>query len=271
MTSYQETIQLARQQKDEAIKADSLHWMNLAGLFWLEEGENPFGSDENNKISHPSFPEPVCGSFTLVNGQVFFKPAQGIEFTSNSPDLITRPLISDHNAEPDIIQVGSLVMKIIIRGGAPLIRMWDREAPSKADFNGLKYYPVNEGYRVTARFIPYDPPRTIKKTEVIGTEVQAVLLGQVQFNLHGTDCVLQAEKSGEKLLLHFADGTNSKTTYGGGRRIYTPPPETGEFILDFNLTDNWPCAYTPYATCPLVPQENRLPISIEAGELKYHE
>jgi uncharacterized protein len=269
--AYEESILQLRREKDEKIKADSLHWLNLAGLFWLEEGENPFGSDASNKIAHPAFPKSHCGSFTLTNGQVFFKPLPDLEFMSGYPNSTTRPLNTDKDSDTDLITIGSLAMKVIVRGGLPLIRMWDRESPEKAKFNALKYNPVDEAYRVTAKFIRYDPPKTVKKMEVIGTETEVVLLGQARFTLHGTDCALEAEKSGDKLLLHFADATNAKTTYGGGRRVYVPLPEGDEFILDFNLVDNWPCAYTPYATCPLVPQENRLPIPIEAGELKYHE
>ncbi|MFW5978739.1 MAG: DUF1684 domain-containing protein, partial [Bacteroidia bacterium] len=29
---------------------------------------------------------------------------------------------------------------------------------------------------------------------------------------------------------------------------------------------NPPCAFTPYATCPLPPRDNILPIKIQAGE-----
>jgi uncharacterized protein len=271
MAIYEDSILQLRREKDEKIRTNPLHWMNLAGLFWLEEGENPFGSDASNKIAHPAFPQLHCGSFVLANRRVFFKPLPGIEFTSENPSPDSRPLNTDKDDNTDMVNIGSLAMKVIIRGGSPLIRMWDRESPEKAKFNGLKYYPVNEEYRITAKFIRYDPPKTVKKMEIIGTETEVVLLGQARFNLRGADCTLEAEKSGDKLLLHFADSTNAKTTYGGGRRVYVPIPESDEFILDFNLADNWPCAYTPYATCPLPPQENRLQIPIEAGELKYHE
>jgi uncharacterized protein (DUF1684 family) len=40
-------------------------------------------------------------------------------------------------------------------------------------------------------------------------------------------------------------------------------------VLDFNKAYNPPCAFTPYATCPLPPQENRLAVRIEAGEKTY--
>ena len=44
------------------------------------------------------------------------------------------------------------------------------------------------------------------------------------------------------------------------------PVRTGSTIIDFNRAVNLPCAYTDFATCPLPPAENRLPIAIEAGE-----
>ena len=36
--------------------------------------------------------------------------------------------------------------------------------------------------------------------------------------------------------------------------------------LDFNHAVNLPCAYTEFATCPLPPAGNRLPVAVEAGE-----
>lgn len=270
-SEYEETILKNRREKDTQIKANPLHWLNLAGLFWLEEGSNPFGSDAQNKIQHPAFPSPFCGSFELQNGIVRFQPAEGVAFTSNHTDSTLRPLSTDRDPEPDMLEVGTLTMKVIVRGGSLLTRMWDRESPSKANFHGLSYYPVNEEYRVSAKYHRYETLKVAKKAEVIGTETLVTFLGEVHFNLHGVDCSIVAEKSGDNLLLHFADKTNAKTTYGGGRRIYIPAPEKDEFLLDLNHVDNWPCAYTRYATCPVVPRENHLSIPIEAGELKYHE
>ena len=107
--------------------------------------------------------------------------------------------------------------------------------------------------------------------EVIGTEIDSMFLGQAQFALNGVHYTLEAEQSGDELLFNFTDGTNKDTTYGGGRKFYLPIPKGDEIILDFNLTENWPCAYTAFATCPIPPKENHLPIKIEAGEMKYSE
>ncbi|MCQ3954031.1 MAG: DUF1684 domain-containing protein, partial [Chloroflexi bacterium] len=100
----------------------------------------------------------------------------------------------------------------------------------------------------------------------IGTEISTFFMGRAEFTINGVDCALEAEQSGDELLFNFKDGTNADTTYGGGRRFYLPPPEGDEIILDFNLTDNWPCAYTPFATCPIPPRQNVLKVRVEAGE-----
>ena len=66
------------------------------------------------------------------------------------------------------------------------------------------------------------------------------------------------------------DRTNGRETFGGGRYLYVKPPgPDGLVVLDFNKAYNPPCAFTPYATCPLPPAQNRLPFRIEAGEKKY--
>lgn len=271
MTPYETNIQVLRTQKDINTSSDPLHWLNLAGLFWLEEGENSFGSDESSKIALPAFPLAHCGTFQLKGGLVTLQPAKDVNISVNGSDLESRPLRTDSDTEPDLINIGSLTMKIIIRGGSPLVRIWDRESPAGRNFTGFHYYPVNPEYLVTAKYIRYEPPKPIKVMELIGTEIDSAFLGQARFTLHGIQCALEAEQNGDELLFNFKDETNKDTTYGGGRRFYLPKPEGDEIILDFNLTENWPCAYTPFATCPIPPKENRLPIRIEAGELKYYE
>lgn len=271
MASYEDNIHNLRAERDRKTSSNPLHWLNLAGLFWLEEGENSFGSSGQNKIVLPAFPGANCGSFHFKNGLVTLHTDDnaGVTVNGNPPDDC--PLRTDKDSKSDLIEIGSLTMKIIIRGGVPLVRIWDRESQAGKKFQGFHYYPVQPEYRIAAKYIRYNPPKPIKVMEIIGTEIDSSFLGQAQFTLNGIECTLEAEKSGDKLLFNFTDGTNKETTYGGGRRFYLPVPEGNEIILDFNLTENWPCAYTPFATCPIPMRENRLPIKIEAGELKYHE
>ncbi len=67
----------------------------------------------------------------------------------------------------------------------------------------------------------------------------------------------------------FRDGTSGRTTHGGARQLTADPPRGDEVTLDFNKAVNLPCAYIPYATCPLAPPQNRLGLAIEAGEKTY--
>ena len=72
-----------------------------------------------------------------------------------------------------------------------------------------------------------------------------------------------------RLFLVFGDKTNGKETYGGGRFLYTDPPQNGRVELDFNRAYNPPCVFSHYATCPLPPPGNKLPLPILAGEKKF--
>jgi uncharacterized protein (DUF1684 family) len=267
MTNYIESIKDHRKKREAEFASDPLSWLNLVGLYWLEEGENSFGSSPGAKISLPQFPQPISGYFLFQGGKVTVHPSA--DMTMNGQAVEPRPLFTDKDPKADLLDVGVLTMKVIVRGADTLIRIWDREAELKKGFDGFNYYPVNSEYKVTAKFIRYDPPSPAIRIKGIGTEVPTFFMGQARFTLNGEECALEAEESGNELLFNFKDATNNDATYGGGRRFYLPPPDGDEIVLDFNLADNWPCAYTPYATCPIPPRENALKTRVEAGELRF--
>ena len=74
------------------------------------------------------------------------------------------------------------------------------------------------------------------------------------------------EEGEDQLFFIFADQTNKTDTYGAGRFLYAKMPQDGKVVLDFNRAYNPPCAFSHFATCPLPPRENRLPLRVEAGE-----
>ena len=78
------------------------------------------------------------------------------------------------------------------------------------------------------------------------------------------------EQGTKDYFIIIRDATSGRETYGAARYLYASPADAGgKTIVDFNKAYNPPCAFTPYATCPLPPPQNRLPIRIEAGEKKY--
>ena len=92
----------------------------------------------------------------------------------------------------------------------------------------------------------------------------------LSFTLAGKEYRLEPTDEDGQLFFVFRDLTAGKETYPSGRFLYAAAPRDGYVILDFNKAYNPPCAFTPYATCPLPSRQNRLPVRIPAGELVYH-
>ena len=180
----------------------------------------------------------------------------------------TRELRPDSAGKPDVVTLGSLTMFVIARGGKYGIRLKDNNSRLRKEFKGLHFFPVSEDCRVTTRLIA--DAKKIPILNILGQVEDMPSPGYVDFELHGQKLRLTpvVESPGE-LFFIFRDLTAGKETYGSGRFLDAVPGKDGEVVLDFNKAYNPPCAFTPYATCPLPPKENRLAVRIEAGELKY--
>jgi uncharacterized protein (DUF1684 family) len=160
-------------------------------------------------------------------------------------------------------------MYVIERGGRFALRVKDPESARRRSFRGLDWFPVRESYRVTARFVPYEPPKAIPIANVLGTVEPMPSPGYVVFSLNGRefhlDPVLE-DPAAKELFFIFRDETAGKQTYPAGRFLYADLPKDGRVVLDFNKAYSPPCAFTSFATCPLPPRQNRLDVRIEAGE-----
>jgi hypothetical protein len=267
--TYLEQMISIREDRSKRLKDNPVGWFSLIGLFRLEEGDNPFGAGDDNKIVLTEFSLERCGAFRLENSKTTLIPFPGVELTINQMPAKKQQLHTDLDKEPDRIEMGSLTMMVIQRGEKFYLRVWDRDSKALKEFNGLNYFPIDPEYRLNARFVTYDPPREITILDVIGTEYEGHLYGEARFTLNGVDCALVAEEDGDELVFSFTDETRADLTYPGGRLLVTSKPENECVILDFNLAVNWPCAYTSFATCPLPPKANHLTVRIEAGEMRY--
>jgi uncharacterized protein (DUF1684 family) len=177
--------------------------------------------------------------------------------------------VSDADGRPDLVQSGDFTMFVIKRGPKHAVRLRDLHSPMRQQFHGLRWYAVKEKYRVVGRFVPYHQPQKIAITNVLGQSEYEQSPGYVTFRLMGHSYRLDPVTEGNQLFFIFRDLTSTHTTYGAGRFLYSDPAREGKVILDFNKAENPPCAFTPYATCPLPPKQNRLPARIEAGEMRY--
>jgi len=175
-------------------------------------------------------------------------------------------LKTDTGGKPDQIGLDGLTLFVIHRGDRYGIRLKDMDSKLRKDFAGRHWFPVQPAYRVTAKFVAYDPPKLIAVPNVLGETSQMPSPGYVQFSLGGQLLRLDPVVEEDSLFFIFHDATSGKGTYPPGRFLHADFAKDGKVTLDFNKAYNPPCAFTPYATCPLPPKQNRLPVSIEAGE-----
>jgi uncharacterized protein (DUF1684 family) len=249
-TAFENEITQWRKQREDRLKADG-GWLTVAGLNWLHEGANTFGKDEKNDVVLPDGPA-QAGVFVLKGGKV---------------------TVGDKELWPDSLdnfQAGRVKLYVIKRGEKYGIRVKDPDSEYRRNFHGIVYYPANESYRVTAKWV--EDPKDIQILNIIGMTEPVKSPGVAVFQLGGKEYRLRPylETTDAKELFYvFKDETSGKETYGAGRFLYSDMPKNGNVVLDFNKAYNPPCAFTPYATCPLPPAENRLQVKLECGEKTY--
>jgi uncharacterized protein (DUF1684 family) len=268
--AYVKSVEEWQQQRLERLKRKN-SWLSLAGLYWLEEGENSFGSDPDNQIIFPAKADAFCGALVLKDSVVTLEVADAVEIGSGD-SLVSRLVLNDdHSDQPTFLQQGDLAWYIIKRGDRFGIRLWDNKHPRIDQLDHIPSYPIQTSYVVEATLEPFDTPRSMTvATPVAGYTETYECPGTLNFRLHGKNLKLYPFASGNDYFLVIADETTAVDTYGAGRFMYAGPDSTGRIILDFNKAYNPPCAFSPFATCPMPPRENILEVAIEAGEKTVH-
>jgi hypothetical protein len=162
------------------------------------------------------------------------------------------------------------VYEVAKRGGNDILRPRHPDAPLRAGFRGAPAYAPDPLWVIRGRYRAFDEPRNVTVGSVVeGLQHVYAAPGAVEFEVSGQPLALTAFNGSTPGSLHilFTDATSGVTTYAANRSLQVPGPDAdGTVILDFNRATNLPCAYTEFATCPLPPAENRLPVAVEAGE-----
>jgi uncharacterized protein (DUF1684 family) len=257
-------------------------WLSLVGLMWLEEGANTFGSDPSNNLVYAGGETPErLGTFSVEGETVRFEGAPGlhirvVDSEEEVGSIIVRHPAAEEGGEPrgtPVLAWGPLRWQVIRRLEQFAVRLKDESSPTLVEFEGLESFPTDRAWRLGARFEAYDPPRTIGIPNALGnineTESPGAIVFEVDGEEHRIDVWFDSEAE-DGYFTVFGDTTNRETTYGGGRFLWIDlPDELGRTVVDFNRAYNPPCVFTDYATCPLPPEQNKLPIAIEAGERMY--
>lgn len=256
--AYENEIKAWQTNRAERLKKED-SWLTLVALDWLKDGENPAPANS--------------GTITLAGGKTTLTPAGEGLIIDDKPVTGPVQLLADADPNgPTIVKKGSVRFNIIKRGERFGIRVKDSEAPTRKNFAGLDYFPIDPRWRAEARLEAYHPPKQVPITDVTGMTSNNIAPGALVFEIDGKEYRLDPiiEEGSDELFIIFKDETSKDATYQAGRYLYAKKPGTdGKVIVDFNKAYNPPCVFTPYATCPLPPPQNRLAVRIEAGEKRY--
>jgi len=258
-------------------------WLSLVGLEWLEPGETSIGSAQDNKIHLPSTAPAHVGILKLENNAVTLLPPKegfpsGLQIDGAPAKQLSLRADQDKDKFNSHVTIGTINFYVIKRADKFALRIKDAKSPSLLEFHELKWFEPNPEYRVIAKWTPYVPAKSVSLLTLVGTEYSEPVPGFAEFTLQGKTFRLEPvleDPSNPKLFFILRDTTSTETTYPACRFLYTTFPshgvdQTGELLLDFNHLENPPCAYTPYATCPLPPAGNRLLTALPVGEQRYH-
>lgn len=235
-------------------------WLSLVGLQWLKDGQN--------KIENP----PNGGAVVLKGDVVTLQPSPNLTI-DGKPVTQPTPLLDDTAPNgPTVVASGTVRFNVIKRVDRYGLRVKDSQAGTRLNFKGIDYFPISDRWRVEARFEPFNPPQHIAMPNILGITTDEVAPGLLAFTVDGKEYKVEPiyEEGTKDFFIVFKDATSGKETYPAARFVYAHPPDkNGRTVIDFNKAYNPPCAFTTFATCPLPPPQNRLPIRVEAGEKKY--
>jgi len=267
-STYRAGIAEWRRQHEAALKADG-GWLTVTGLFWLKEGPNSIGSGAGNDIVLPASAPARLGVIKVEKDRkdraVFTAATDGVLVNGLPVRWVLLRLVGT----VDVLTYGPLDLWPIRRGDRLALRLKDKNSALRKSFTHLSWFPVREDWRISGRFVPLAQHAKMLFATVIGVPDIEESPGYVEFQRGGQTYRLQAADDEGQLFFVMRDLTSGKSTYAASRFLYADPPKNGVVILDFNKAENPPCAFTPYATCPLPPPQNRLVLAIEAGEMKY--
>jgi uncharacterized protein (DUF1684 family) len=258
-------------------------WLSLIGLEWLQSGETTVGSAADNKIRLPATAPAHLAILKLENGSVQLLAPQsgfpsGLQVDGSPAKEQTLRADPDRDKFNSRITYSTLNFYVIRRSDRFAVRLKDAKSPSLAEFHALKWYAPAAAYNITAKWVPYTPAKSVSLITLVGTSYDQPVPGYAEFTLQGKTYRLEPvleDPQSARLFFILKDSTSADATYPACRFLYSPLPDhgvnhEGALVLDFNHLENPPCAYTPYATCPLPPAGNRLPVALPVGEQRYH-
>ena len=247
-------------------------WLGLIGLIWLEQGENTVGSAPECPVGLPAGPAHLGSLWVNGTDLAWQGDADGGAVVEGGGAIADgwQVLLTDRNGPPSRISIGSLVFFVIEREGRLAVRLRNRNWAVSQPPPDLAYYAYDPAWRVIAAWQALATPQSMEVPNLTGELKIVEVTHQAVFQGAGQPVsLLPMSVNDIETFFVFRDRTSGKETYGAGRFLKAPVAVDGKITLDFNFAYSPPCAFTPFATCPLPPPENWLPFAVPAGEKKW--
>lgn len=271
-SAYEEEILAWRRTRVEKLTAPD-DWLTLVGLHFLKDGPNTVGTATDNDVVLKKGPAHVGTVTVMPGGKITLDVAPGAEVRVNGRPVRHAELGWESKAKRTLVNFDTITFFIVDRLGKKALRVRDSESDRRMHFLGLDYFPIDPKWRIEAKWEYFEKSRLIPVTDMLGKTGPEPIPGKATFEYQGRTYELMPIDEGRDVPLFFvfSDATSGKETYGACRFLYVDWPKEGatSIVLDFNRAENPPCAFTPFAMCPLPPKENRLPFAITAGEKNY--
>ncbi len=266
--AYVDKLMKWRGDRIEFLKSEE-GFVNLAGLYWFAEGINTLGSAETNDVVLPSDFPPRLANIEWSGDKAIISAINDDRLLVDGQQVTQDTVYGA--GKPKELSWGAYRFYVIKRADKLGLRVKNYDHPRLKETLDISYYPIDEDWVIEGKFEPYDPPKTLMIQNIIGLTYPVECPGQLVFEIDGETYSLDPSMDGDQFYITFGDDTNDEETYGAGRYLYANPPDgNGKVILDFNKAYNPPCAFTENATCPLPPSQNKLALSITAGEKDFH-
>jgi hypothetical protein len=275
---WSDQLQQWRQKHAASLSAPD-GWLTVVALDWLRNGNNTFGGAPDDSIRLASAGNTHYGIIDVQKDAVRLKaPAEGFpaELRVDGHAAAEQNIVVD-SPHPTVFTAGTLTFFVIRRGEQLALRVKDSQARSRLAFRGLHWYPADPSYRIEAQWIPLSEPKQVNMQTAVGITETGLVPGIAKFTIQGHEIALEPvvqSLEDKELMFVLRDATSGKTTYPASRFLHTSLPDRGlshpgKIVLDFNRLENPPCAFTPFATCPLPLDSNRLRLALPVGELNY--
>ena len=244
-------------------------YLNIAGLYPVQNGNYLMGSGESNDIKLPADLPELLASVILEDSI--------ITFDFNLPVILNDTLEVERFSYnfydiKNSFSLGSYVWFVHLDSGSKAIRIRNLNHPLLDTKLVIDFFPYSLDYVIQGRYEEYDTPKVLSFNNILGDSYLDTIPGVIYFSIGNKDFSFEPTiSSSGKFFVAYEDLTSGYDTYGGGRYLYIlPEDENSNVIIDFNKSLNPPCVFSTFTTCPVPRKENKLSVKINAGEKNYN-